>query len=63
MSPTRKMIDYMMLLFNECDFTRESRNAWLTHMLHRQIEFLDDLTRDEAHRVIDRLKEIRADKK
>lgn len=58
--PTPKMIDYMMLLFNETGFESiDQRNAWLTHQFNRSIKHLDELTISEGHKVIDRLKDIR----
>lgn len=57
--PTKKQLDYLLILFNDCNFTHESRNAWLTHMFHRLIKAPDELTRGEASQVIERLKEIR----
>lgn len=58
------MIDYMFILLNDAGFeTSEQRNAWLSHQFKRTIKHLDELTRDEGHWVIDRLKEIREEHK
>lgn len=61
--PTPKMVDYMLLLFNECGFTIGSRNAWLSHKFQRLIRHLDDLSFNEGSEVIGRLKEIREGQK
>ncbi len=61
--PSKKMIDYMTLLFYDTGFTYESRNAWLTNMYKRNIKHIDELSMHEGHEVINRLKEIREDQK
>lgn len=57
--PTAKMIWYIELLFNDLSYSRAMRNVWLSTEFNRKITYLDDLTRDEGHKVIDRLKEIK----
>ena len=60
--PSKAMQSYMEILFNDTGFTRESRNAWLTHKYHRLIKYLDELSFAEGKEVIAKLKEIRGDK-
>lgn len=62
--PSKPMISYMEILFNDTGFTGiEQRNVWLQHnFAHRRIKFLDDLTMCEGIAVIKKLKEIRGDK-
>jgi len=61
--PTPKMLNYLLLLFNECDFTINSRNVWLSERYKRKINHLDELAQSEAHAVIERLKDIREGQK
>lgn len=60
---TPKQQEYMAILFIDCGFTRQERNAWLGEELLRDIKFLDDLSGTEASVVIDKLKEIKAGKR
>jgi hypothetical protein len=61
--PSPSMINYMMILFNDCGFTENSKFAWLVHTYGRTIKYLDDLSFSEGLEVIKRLKEIRGDGK
>lgn len=61
--PSNKQKNYLFILFNDCGFTRESRNAWLTHRYSRLIKDLDDLNIVEASDIIEVLKGIRAQQK
>lgn len=62
-SPTPKQKDYLEILFNDLSYSRSMRNAQLSNWMNRKIEFLDDLSRDEASLAIERLKGIREDAK
>lgn len=61
--PSRAQTDYLLILFNDCGFTINSRNAWLTAKFHRLIGHLDDLSIGEASQVISELKVIRENQK
>ena len=55
--------NYMAILFNDCGFTDNSRNVWLSNRFKRTIKYLDEVRFFEASDVvIPRLKEIRGDK-
>lgn len=51
----------MEILFNDCGFYRDERNAWLSNEFNRELHYLDKISKSEASIVIDKLKEIRGD--
>ena len=54
---TRAQQNYLEILLNERGFDRVRRNAWLSGETGKEIHFLDDLSKAEASRMIDLLKE------
>lgn len=48
--------EYLEILFNEQGFNRIQRNGYLSLRFGRTIRFLDDLSKMEAHQVIEDLK-------
>lgn len=61
-TPTQKQIEYLEILFIDCGFSRENRNAWLSANTGRDIKYLDQLTKEEASKFISELKEIKEGK-
>lgn len=57
--PTHAQKDYILILANDCGFTINSRNVWLSNEFKRSINDIDELHRWEASLAIGRLKEIR----
>ena len=50
--------DYLEILLNQRGYSeRVQRNAWLSAETGKDIHYLDDLTKSEASRLIDLLKE------
>lgn len=57
---TEKQQEFLATLLNEVGFgTRLSRNDYLSWEMEREIKYLDELTIDEAKRIIDALMERR----
>ncbi len=55
--------EYLAILLNDVGFgTRLQRNDYLSGEVERDIKYLDELTFDEAHRLIKELKARRGDK-
>jgi hypothetical protein len=54
---TRAQQDYLQILCDKRGFNRVQRNAWLSGETGKEIHFLDDLSKAEASRMIDLLKE------
>lgn len=53
---TADQVRYLEILLNDCGYTeRKMRNAWLGAEVGREIHFVDDLTKEEASRLIGRL--------
>jgi hypothetical protein len=59
---TQAQQDYLAILFIDCGFTRQQRNAWLSGETGKDIHYLDDLSKAEAHSMIDKLKEMKKGK-
>jgi hypothetical protein len=58
--PSKAQINYLEILFNDLNYTRISRVAWLQHRYKdANIKFLDDLNPVQASDAIDYLKKIR----
>lgn len=53
---TEAQILYIEQLAIDLAFNRVSRNAHISSILEREIKFLDELTKEEATRVIDMFK-------
>ena len=50
--------DYLEILLNQRGYSeRVQRNAWLSAETGKEINYLDELTKSEASRLIDLLKE------
>ena len=57
---TAAQVKYLEILFNDNGFSmKEQRNAYLSAEFSRRIKFLDELTKDEASRIINILKEMK----
>jgi Protein of unknown function (DUF3072) len=55
---TQRQRDYLEVLLNDRGFTtRAQRNGWLSAETGKEVHFLDDLSKAEASRLIDMLKE------
>jgi hypothetical protein len=54
---TVRQIDFIELLANDLTFGRTKRNAEISNLLQRKIEYLDELTKSEASTVIIKFKE------
>lgn len=55
---TRAQQDYLLDLLDDHGFTaRVQRNAWLSAETGKEIHYLDELSKSEASRLIDLLKE------
>lgn len=58
--PTPAMTKYLEDLLIDCGMAERSvRNAYLGAETHRPIKYIEDLTFNEAHIIIDELKELR----
>lgn len=58
--PTKKQIEFLEILFNDCGFTtRLVRNDYLSRRLGRRIGYLDELTFLEVKDLIPELKQRR----
>ena len=55
--------EYLEILFNDVGFNRATRKAWLSDRLGRDIVFLDDLSPQEAHGVIEELKALKKERR
>lgn len=57
---TKPQQNFLQILLNDCGFgTRDARNVWLSFETSRPIRFIDDLTKEEGRRLIEKLKEHR----
>lgn len=57
---SRKQISFIEGLLIDADINdRKQRNAYLTAELGREIHYVDDLTTEEASRIIDDLKRLK----
>ena len=54
---TVRQIDFIEILANDLRFGRTERNKILSDLLQRNIQFLDELTKNEASNVITKFKE------
>jgi hypothetical protein len=57
---TKKQIDYLEVLFNDCGFTLATRKIWLLEGY--KVEYTEGLNMYEASAVITYLKELKAQK-
>ena len=57
--PTRKQIEYIEILSNDCGFTRKARNVWLSLEVDRIINSVDMLDKNEATDIINLLKSLK----
>jgi len=56
---TRAQQDYLSILFIDCGFTRAQRNAWLLDETGKDVHYLDDLSKEDAHTLIGKLIQMR----
>jgi hypothetical protein len=56
---TEPQVSYIETLAIDLGLERSRRNAWLSDFLGRPIRFVDDLTKQEAMRVIRRMIEMK----
>lgn len=56
--PTQPQLDYLEILLNDAGYgTRARRKDWIGNRVHREVKFLDELSRMEASKLIEELKE------
>ena len=56
---TKKQQNYIEILSNDLQFTREQRNSHLSVALDREIKSLDELTLNEASKMIEYFKTMK----
>lgn len=56
---TKKQVEYIEQLAIDLGFSLDARRVYIQMFLHKTIKFLDDLTINEASRVIDYFKELK----
>lgn len=60
--PTAAMSNYLQILLNDCGYGNiAARKVLLSEVAERAITFIDDLTYDEAHKLIETLKAQKED--
>ena len=55
--------EFLQILFNDLNFTRDARNEWLSLEFKRSIRYLDSMTVWERSCAIKKLKEMKEDRK
>ena len=59
LTASKKQQEYIEILANDCGFNLAGRKAYIKTLTGHEIPFLDELTSDQASKVITALKELK----